>query len=329
MKFVFFTDTHIKGTTPKNRLDNYYETLKKKFVEIKDICEEYDIDYVLHGGDWFDRPDISPSIVKEFAAIVQSYKRKVITIAGNHDVYGHNPLTVGRTMLGLLEGVGILDLINYDDGIMLEKNGLKVCITGKPYRFDIDDKGKFREYYVVKKPEDAKYSINMVHGMLLTKPFFEGIPYTLVENIVDTEADITLAGHYHSGFKTIVMDGKYFINPGSMVRVTNTLSEINRIPKVIIIELGESINIIERELKTAQPGDEVLDRKQLEYAQDRNVKLHKFYQDLSDTGKFDRIDLSKIIEEISANDNAGYEVKNETIRRIAVAAEELAHSEDE
>ena len=37
--------------------------------------------------------------------------------------------------------------------------------------------------------------------MLLSKPFFEGIPYTLLDDIKDTEADITLAGHYHSGLE--------------------------------------------------------------------------------------------------------------------------------
>jgi DNA repair exonuclease SbcCD nuclease subunit len=70
MRFLYFTDTHIKGTTPRNRTDDFYETLKSKFNEIKTISEELNIDYILHGGDWFDRPDVSPSIVREFAAVI-------------------------------------------------------------------------------------------------------------------------------------------------------------------------------------------------------------------------------------------------------------------
>lgn len=329
MKFIFFTDTHIKGTTPKNRNDNFYETLKRKFLEIKEICEELDIDYVLHGGDWFDRPDISPSIVKEFALIIQSYKRPVFTIAGNHDIYGHNPETVGRTMLGLLEGVGILRLLNYNDEVIVEKNGIKVQIMGKPYRFDIDDVELSGNYYIVQKRKDVDYLINMVHGMLLKKPFFEGIPYTLVDNIAATEADITLAGHYHGGFGIVERNGKYFINPGSLVRITNAIGEINRIPKVVIIDLSGGINIYERGLKSAAPGNEVLDRRQLEYAQDRNVKLHRFYQQLSETGKYQKADLGKIIDDITADENISREVKYETIKRIAVAKEELSHDEED
>ncbi len=329
MKFIFFTDTHIKGTKPKNRNDNFYETLKTKFLEIKDICDELEIDFILHGGDWFDRPDISPSIVKEFALIIQSYRRPIYTIAGNHDIYGQNPDTVGRTMLGLLEGVGVLNLLNYDDDVVVEKDGLKVQIMGKPYRFDIDDVETSSDYYIVKKSKNVDYLINMVHGMLLKKPFFEGIPYTLVDNIIETEADITLAGHYHAGFGLVKKDGKYFSNPGSLVRITNTIGEINRIPKVLIIELGNGINVYERELTSAAPGNEVLDRRQLEYAQDRNVKLHKFYQELSETGKFQKADLNKIIDDITADQNISREVKYETVKRLATAKEELTHDEED
>ena len=110
MKFLFFTDSHIRGTTPKNRKDNFYETLKTKLLEITNISKKLDVDYILHGGDWFDRPDISPSIVREFAIIIKTFEKPIYTIAGNHDIYGHNPDTIGRTMLGLLEGTGMVTL---------------------------------------------------------------------------------------------------------------------------------------------------------------------------------------------------------------------------
>lgn len=329
MKLIYFTDTHIKGITPKNRTDNFYETLKDKFNEIKTICDETGAHYILHGGDWFDRPDVSPAIVKEFAAIVQSYGRPVYTIAGNHDIFGHNPDTIGRTMLGLLEGVGVLKLINHSEEIMLEKEGIRVQLTGKPYRYDIDDKDNYRDYYIVKKRDDARYAINMVHGMFLSKPFFEGIRHTLIDQVLDTQADITLAGHYHSGFGIIKRNGKYFANPGSFVRVTNTLSEISRRPKVIIIELTDEIKLWERELTSAKPGEEVLDRQQLEYYKDRSMKIHQFYQNLVNTGNYERIDLDKIIEEIAADEEVGREVKEETVKRIALAREELSHGERE
>ena len=66
---MFLTDTHIRGTTPKNRLDNFPETLENKFKEIIQIINNYNIDFLLHGGDLFDRPDVSISIMSNFAEL--------------------------------------------------------------------------------------------------------------------------------------------------------------------------------------------------------------------------------------------------------------------
>ncbi|HLS54237.1 MAG TPA: metallophosphoesterase, partial [Tissierellaceae bacterium] len=63
MKLLFFTDTHIRGTTPKNRKDDFPEALERKLYEVLDLINKENIDYVLHGGDLFDRPDLSVSIV--------------------------------------------------------------------------------------------------------------------------------------------------------------------------------------------------------------------------------------------------------------------------
>lgn len=329
MKFLFFTDSHIRGATPKNRKDNFYETLKNKFIEIKEISDSLEVDYILHGGDWFDRPDISPSIVREFAIIVKNFGKPIYTVAGNHDIYGHNPDTISRTMLGLLEGTGIIRIINYDEEIVLNKDGVSVQITGKSYNYEIDGQ-EYRKYYIVKKREDVDYAINIVHGMLLLKPFYEGISYTLLEDLKDTQADITFAGHYHSGFGIIKEGDKYFVNPGSIVRVSNSIAEIKRRPKVVFVELGDNgAEVREIELKTALPGDEVLDREKLEASKDRSLKLHQFYEGVAASGEYRKIDLVKIIEDIASNQELSPEVREEALRRIAISRESFSLGQEE
>ena len=209
MRLLFLTDTHIRGTTPKNRMDNLPETLENKFKEIGKIIENYNIDFVLHGGDLFDRPDISVSIVSNFAPILNNIKVPIYIVCGNHDIYGHNPDTVNRTMLGLLNSLNIVRIINKEDVIYLNKNGIKVQLTGQPYTYNIDSELNRSSYIIDNPPEDVNYSIHMVHGMLLNKPFIKGIPYTLIDDIKDTKADITLAGHYHTGFGIINTNDKY------------------------------------------------------------------------------------------------------------------------
>jgi DNA repair exonuclease SbcCD nuclease subunit len=207
---------------------------------------------VIHGGDLFDRPDISVSIVSRFAKILKEIKIPLYIVSGNHDIFGHNPLTVGRTMLGLLNDLDFIHIIDDKEVIILEKNNIKLQLTGQPYTYDIDNPLNKDKYIVKEIKDNVNYSIHVVHGMLLDKPFIKGIPYTLLEDIKGTKADITLSGHYHNGFKTTIIDNKYFINPGSIVRITNSLREINRIPQVVMLDLNDKINIEYVPLKCAE-----------------------------------------------------------------------------
>lgn len=261
MKLIFFTDTHIRKTTPGNRKDDFYETLKNKFLEIKRIIEKEGIDYVLHGGDWFDRPDISPDMTEEFAAILQSFGKPVYTVAGNHDIHEQSVIIKGQTMVGLLEERGIIRLLRNADELILEKGPVKIQLTGRPWSDEIDGKN-FRLYYLVKKQKGVDYAINLVHGMLLNKPFAGDVKFTLIKDITDTGADITLSGHYHTGFGVIEANSRYFVNPGSLVRVTRYTSENIRRPKVVVIELTDKIRLRELELSSALPGEIVLGREE-------------------------------------------------------------------
>lgn len=314
MKILFLTDTHIRGTTPRNRKDNIVETLERKISEIINISNEYNVDYILHGGDLFDRPDISISIANKFASIFNKVNIPVYIISGNHDIYGHNPETVDRTMIGLFDTIGLVNLIRENDIVYLKKDNVTVQLTGQPYRYNMEnEKGK---YIITKKYNEVDYAIHMVHGMLLERPFIEGIPYTLIDEIKTTKADITLSGHYHTGFGIKKINNKYFVNPGSILRITNSKNEIERIPQIALINLDKDINIELIPLKAALPGEKVLDRKEVEAFVFKNEKLSQFKQTIEETSRFDRINLNNIILQISNNEGLPKEVKLEALKRI-------------
>lgn len=317
MKILFFTDTHIRGTTPKNRLDNITDTLEYKLNEIVNISHEHNVDYILHGGDLFDRPDISISIVSRFVPILDKFKAPFYITCGNHDVYGHNPETVNRTILGLFDKIGLIHLINKDDTIFLEDDDMVVQLTGQPYTYNIDNNKK--SYIVDYVDKRAKYSIHMVHGMLLDKPFIKGIPYTLIDDIKSTKANITLSGHYHSGFGIINYDNKYFVNPGSVIRITNSLRELERIPQVVIINLNKKIEIELIPLKSAISGKEVLNRKEIESFIYKSERLSQFKQSVDNTANFQKLDINEILLELSQSEGVSNEVKEEALKRIAIS----------
>lgn len=319
LKLLFFTDTHIRGNTPKNRKDIFIDTVENKLLEITDIIKEYNIDFLLHGGDLFDRPDVSITIASKFAKILAKIQVPIYLISGNHDIYGHNPDTLNRTMLGLLDVLGVIRIIKNEDKIILEKDNIRVQLTGQPYIYDIDSTTNL-DYYLVKDVEpNVNYSIHMVHGMLLDKPFIKEVPHTLIDDIKETMADITLSGHYHAGFNTTKIGNKYFINPGSMVRIANSLREMERIPKVILIELKDDIIIKEIPLKSALPGEEVLDRGEIEKNLFKNERIIEFKQTIDAALDFEKMDINEVLIEVSSAEGVEDKVKEEALRRIALS----------
>lgn len=328
MRFLYFTDTHIRGTNPQNRIDTFPETLHKKITEVMDIAKKYKVDVVLHGGDIFDRPDISPSLVREFVLLLNKSSFPIYAVAGNHDIYGQNPLTINRTMLGLLDSTGIINIIEQDEIKLLDDGDMKIQLTGRSYSYGMDSNDKTRSY-VVKKDEKVDFAVHMVHGMLLEKPFFKDMSYTLIEDILDTQADMTLCGHYHTGFGIKNLDGKYFVNPGSLVRINNSVNELLRMPKVVVFDIQKSgINVKEVMLKSALPGHQVLDRSRLEAMSFKERKLAEFVQSVYSTGQYNTVDVTRIIEQISQQDNLKQEVVKEALRRIGFVEEILSSSGD-
>lgn len=321
MKLLFFTDTHIRMSKPRNRLDDFYETTLKKLEEIKNYANENKIDYVLHGGDLFDRPDSAIKPTSEVGKILSSFNMPIYIVAGNHDIFGYNTKTLNRTMLGLLDNFHVLNIIP-EDGILLNSDEVSILVLGKDYSSDIDLN---KENYIIKKSNlkyDADIVINIVHGFLTDRPFLKQVPHVLIGEITDTEADITLAGHYHTGFKTQYIDGKFFSNPGSMVRISNSLGEIKRKPKFLELNITKDNSVIKDVyLKSAKDGEEVLDRKALTESHYKDERLTIFSNSIDQNVDLELLNLDTILNEISKSENFDQDILKEAKLRLQYAKE--------
>jgi len=327
MKFLFLTDDHKRGTNPANRKDHFPATLALKLREVVEIACEREVDYVLHGGDFFDVPAPSLSVCADFLEIYQRFPVPVYVVPGNHDLFGHNPSTLNRTMLGFVSRLGIVRLLGREP-VYLEKNGLRVQLTGQGYHYDIDRRDP-KEDYVVRK-RDCDYAIHVVHGMLLDRRSFPGPFYTLIEQILETEADFTLAGHNHLGFPDVASDGKYFLNPGALARLSNHPSELTRPVQVLFLDLSGSTPYLEKiRLQSAPPGEDVLDRSRLEEATFREQRLASYLAEVKSAASYQWTDVRALIEKIAQAEKLEQKVRDEALRRIALAEEALACGEGE
>jgi len=259
VKFLYLTDTHIRGHNPWTRKDNFAASLAAKIQEVVELANDHGVAAVLHGGDFFDLPAPALPTVGQFAAILRKLNAPLYVVPGNHDIYGYEPESLDRTMLGFLARLGVLHILTPSVKKYFRGRSLTVQLTGQPFHYAIDCRDPQEDYCVAKVGCDI--AIHLVHGMLVPKPLYSGAPYTLIEQIAPyTQADYTLASHAHFGFQEVVYDGRYFINPGSLARLSAHPKDIERFPQVVLLDFSGPVprhSYIR--LESARPGYEVID----------------------------------------------------------------------
>lgn len=323
IKILFFTDTHYTAKSPKNRKDDLFETSLLKTQEIVDIANNLDVDFCLHGGDFFDKPDVTDYVAGCVAKILRCLKSPLYGIAGGHDLFGNNLNKLHNTKLGLFERAGIIKILTHpkDERIIFQKGDFSLQLTGTSSHFGIDIENINDDYIITEK--SAMYALHAVHGMLMPKPFIPGAYVVLTENIKETLADVTIAGHYHLGFKPVAINDKLFINPGGIVRKNNDEKEIERIPGVLLLEFGNAISYKFIPLSCAKDGQEVLDRSEIIERQAADIKINNFLGEIRRTSEVKSLDIHLIIDEISKNNHLPEEVVKVAVDRIAKMQELL------
>jgi DNA repair protein SbcD/Mre11 len=328
MKLLFLTDTHIRASSPQNRTDDFVTTLKNKFREVNEIAKREGVHAILHGGDFFDIPSPSLAVCGDFVSIMGEAGVPIYGIAGNHDVFGHNPDTLPRTMLGFIDRIGLVKLIHPGKPLFLEKDGIRVQVSGQHYHYDLDRRDPRLDYCV--DSVEADVGIHMVHGMLMDRAFMEGVAHTRVDQIVDTKAHLTLCGHNHMGWPEVKHDGKIFYNPGGFVRLSNHPADAGRTPQVLILDMTSGkLEIRKIKLSSAPKGEECLDRTKNEEAAFMQQRLADFVQGIKSAGDYKVIDIGAIIDEIAGRDGLPKSIREEAMARIASAQERLSIGEND
>ena len=343
LKFLYIGDMHEMESQPSSRIDNYEETTHKKRQEILDLARKYDVNAILEGGDFLDRPKVSNSflsflmeewgmnqlIMKDlFLKIklgmnsfsdLQSQLNQtipIIGVIGNHELIGGALDSYEKTSLAVLEESGFIHIVSKEHPYIFSDNEIKVAITGQSYFFDIDSEDK--SGYIV-KDKLGDYHIHLVHGMLMNKSYGKMFKHTLIEDIAfETNADLTINGHDHTGYPLTTINDKKFINSGSIMRISATKKEIERKPKVLLITVSkeEGLNVQEIYLSSAQEGNKVLSRSHIS---DKLSKLNDEIkiEEIVENAKINKgRNLNKIVENIGKIDNIDEDIIKDCTDRI-------------
>ena len=324
IKIIIVGDVHNMGTNPSSRKDFFPETLNTKIKEIIEIANNENADAVLFTGDLSHSPDTANQIIKNFGQNILNLNCPAYTIIGNHDIYGGNINSTERSKIGILDAFDIIKIIPNNEKIYIEKDNTVLQITGQSFCTNIDTAENKKDFYTVKK-ENADWAIHLVHGFLIdtSLPF----SHTSVNEIIDTEADITVSGHLHYPFFKEVND-KVFFNPGAVGRITASKTELRQ-PKVVKIEFEKThFKIEDLELKSAPPFEDVIDRSKLKVDINEIYRIEDFIDSVKSFSESNTLDFIEIVKYISEKENTRKIVTDDVINEIHIAEEELMSGGD-
>lgn len=253
LKFGFVTDVHATALTPAGRSDNFREAIMLKLEECGQIWKDYDVQEVWWGGDLYDGPEVSKSVMNDVTTRILDWKKPVVGVIGSHDYTGYQIKTLKRSALGLIVLPNIIELVgkvpsSEQDAIKVytfPDSAKSLVLTGVSHSHDlIDNPKKFVPDYLQEFDREKTFIVQIIHADLVEKPV--PWPHMLLENL-HTPAHLVLSGHIHSGWKEPITFQKentfptVYFNPGSLARQENT-GKVRR-PRVCIIEIDSEFNI--------------------------------------------------------------------------------------
>ncbi|MNY85705.1 3',5'-cyclic adenosine monophosphate phosphodiesterase CpdA [compost metagenome] len=232
MKILRFSDTHLHTKPPyATRSGNYSEHMALKMDEIVQIAKEENVNAVLHDGDVYHSVKPEYEIFNQSITWFEQFDVPVYVNPGNHDLLGGDISSLIHTGLGALEKAGKVHIFRHkNEYVTLEKDGVRVAISGTPF-MNLPQP----EDFIVKKPIGVDFLIHSIHHMLIAEKWNDKVQHVSINEILDTEADITTCGHNHIGMAPVEYEGKWFLSDGSISRLR--LPERTHRPKVTIYEV--------------------------------------------------------------------------------------------
>jgi exonuclease SbcD len=316
--FLFATDAHVRGSSPEGRIDDFPEAVLDKLRQIGELARTEGSEAVVFGGDMFHEPDPATSVVTSVIRILKGYPCPIYTVWGSHDVFGYSEQTLKRSALGVLIEAHVLRML--DARKATQVGPFDLVGLSHSYTLDRTEGAYDLSRLELQGTRGKGILVEVVHGMLLAKPFKVALDYTLIGN-VHTDAQVVLSGHYHPGFGTVRLGKTVFCNPGSLGRLENTAA--NRTRRVCVAEVMDvegDVNVVHVELST-RLGTEVFDDRIVEVDDKRELDL--FVKQLhQQMGAVDMQDAKKLILTVAKERKASNELCNHLVGIVEAAQQE-------
>jgi DNA repair exonuclease SbcCD nuclease subunit len=318
LSFLFRTDIHQSDNSPVSWKADYTEEIWNSLEQVGTLARRHEVNAVLDGGDYFHvkaPTKNSHYLVQKTASIHLGYPCPILFATGNHDVRYNNMDTLERQPLGTLYTSKVFEQLGER---VFEDGDLRVRVVGVPYNPNLT----LNELMSIQKKKGDTHLIAVIHALAALKPppsveDFWNEPVFSYESLVSRNGpDVFMFGHWHKDQGVEVVGGKHFINQGALSRGSLVRENLERIPKVALVEFdGSELRVETFKLEVA-PAEDVFDLEKKEVQERERQDINQFIQRLVSEGE---VDPDQTIEANIRNLDFADDVRSEALRYLEMA----------
>jgi len=312
MKIGYFTDIHIRGKSPVNRIDNYTDSIFEKFTEAIEIFDKEKVNIIICGGDLFDSPVVSLTLVDEAIKRFMLLNCPILINPGNHDIFQGNWENSKASSLAHLFNLPLEGVCITTAEWKETKKDQEIQIIGYPYYHGIEnDIRKEGLYHEIKNKNTVTIAVPHI---LITEKSLPYQAFHVPYKELKTNYDFVLVSHNHFEFGIKEVGKTKIVSIGALCRLSAHPKDYTRQPKVAIIDT-ETKEVKTINLQTAKPINEIFNLEALEERKKSEAGLSQFIERLKST-KIQSLNLHEIITEIGQTKNVDKIVLDEIKKRI-------------
>jgi len=316
--FLFRTDVHLSDRSPMSWKGDYAEEIWANLDQIGKLAKEHEVRAVLDGGDYFHvkSPAKNPHHLNEKSArIHRGYPCPTYCVEGNHDLTYNSLESLARQPLGVLYASGVFNHLREE---VFEDGDLRVRVVGVPY----SPNRSLADMLSIQKKRGDTHLIAVVHSLASKSPppsvaDFWNEPVFSYESLVTRNGpDCWFFGHWHKDQGIEVVGGKQFINQGAVSRGSLVRENLERTPKVALIEFdGKGLKVAAISLSVAPPSD-VFDLEKKALQERERHDIDQFVLRLMSDGA---VDPDATIEDNVRSLDFADDVRSEALRYLEMA----------
>lgn len=302
INFVVRTDCHVHDKAPQSRTDDYLQTCLNSLRQMGDFARYKKATAVLDNGDFFHAKSASKNshmMVKEVIDLHKEfYPCPVYCNPGNHDFPYNNIDYLDRQPLGVLFSARIFERMY--DHMFEDDEGLKVRVVGFPYKqvFTVE------EFDLERGEEDVLIVCAHTFASPNGGDMFGNEVSLSYYDLSECSPDLQIFGHWHIDQGIQKVNGKTFMNLGSMTRGSLVKDNLSRIPRYGYVEISKAfdgtVNIHTEAIELeVPPASEIFDLERHERLETEERNIESFIESLKMQEMEEGKDLSQEVESLS------------------------------